>query len=260
MVRSQLRKSMAIAWVTLLESTRRKDPYVVLILAGAIVLGAGIMAQFGVEGLHKFVKDVGLTVTTIFSIVICVTAAARQLPAEFENRTLYPLLGKPLSRTAFFLGKYVGVAVLSSVVVLLFFIVLRLLLALLGIPVGAVFYQALYLRVLSMWFVAAGVMCLSLFVTHGANVTISLLVCLCMQMLAHSILYAQDSLTGISRHLVHTVYWVAPHLELFDLSKKVIHEWPAIPAWVLLAMTAYAVLYTGLFLAAGCSRIRRMAL
>ena len=257
---TQCKKAIAIARVTVLESARRKDPFVVLILAGAIVFGAGLMANFGVEGLHKFVKDVGLTVTTLFSIILCVTTAARQLPAEFENRTLYPLLGKPITRMAFFLGKYVGVGILSSVVVVLFFVLLRVLLALLGIPVGAVFYQALYLRLLSMWFIAAGVMCLSLFLTHGANVTISLLACLCMQLLAHSILYLHEGLTGLSLFLARAVYWLAPHLELFDLSKKVIHEWPAIPGWVLAAMTLYAVLYVGLFLAAGCVRLRRMAL
>lgn len=260
MLRSQCRKSMAIARITLLESSRRKDPYVVLILAGAIVIGAGLMANFGVDGLHKFVKDVGLTVATVFSILICVSAAARQLPAELENRTLYPLLGKPLSRTAFFLGKYVGVGTLSSVVAILFFLLLRVLLALLGIPVGVVFYQALYLRVLSMWLVAAGVMCLSLFLTHGANVTISLLACFCMQLLAHSILYLHESLSGAPLYLAQAVYWMAPHLELFDLSKKVIHEWPPVPGWVLGAMTVYAALYGSLFLAAGCARMHRRAL
>ncbi|MCC6697090.1 MAG: ABC transporter permease [Candidatus Hydrogenedentes bacterium] len=256
----QVSKSLAIAYVTGLESVRRKDPYVVLILAGVIVLGAGLMAQFGVEGLHKFVKDVGLTVTTLFSIVICVTTAARQLPTEIENRTLYPLLGKPLSRTAFYLGKYLGVGILSSMVVVLFFLVVRVLLAILGIPVGTVFYQALYLRVLSMWFIAAGVLCLSLYLTQGANVTISLLACLCMQLFAHSILYLHDTLTGIRLRLAETVYWLAPHLELFDLSKKVIHDWPPVPGWVIAVMTLYAILYTGLLLGIGCLRMRRMTL
>jgi ABC-type transport system involved in multi-copper enzyme maturation permease subunit len=259
-MRNQVLKGMAIAHVTVLESVRRKDPYVVLILASVIVLGAGLMAQFGVEGLHKFVKDVGLTVTTIFSIVICVTTAARQLPAEIENRTLYPLLGKPLSRTAFYLGKYAGVGILSSVVVVLFFLILRALLAVLGIPVGAVFYQAMYLRVLSMWFIAAGVLCLSLYMTHSANVTISLLVCLAMQLFAHSILYLHDGLTGVSLRLAEALYWLAPHLELFDLSKKVIHEWPPVPGWVLALMTIYGVAYAGLLLAAGCRRMQRMTI
>jgi len=255
-----IRKATTIARVTILESTRRKDPYVVLILGAAMVLGAGLFSRFGVEGLEKFVKDVGLTVTTMFSIVICVVAAARQLPAEIQNRTLYPSLGKPISRASFYFGKYTGVSLMSSAVVVAFFILLRVLLLIFRIPVGGVFYQALYLRVLSMWFVAAGVLCLSLFLTHAANVTISLLACLSMQIFSHSILYIHDELTGVSLKLAEALYWVAPHLELFDLSKKVIHGWPPIPLWVLAGMTLYGTVYAAVFFAVGCLRFRRMPL
>ena len=256
----EIGKTIAIARVAVLESVRRKDPYVVLILGVVMVLGAGLFSRFGVEGLEKFVKDVGFTVTTVFSIIICVVAAARQLPAEIQNRTLYPSLGKPVGRTGFYLGKYVGVGFMSSAVVIVFFILLRLLLLVFGIPVGGVFYQALYLRVLSMWFVTAGVLCLSLFFTHAANVTVSLLACMGMQAFAHSILYMHDELTGVSLRLAEALYWIAPHLELFDLSKKVIHGWPPVPAWVLAGMTLYGALYTAVFLAIGCIRFRRMPL
>jgi len=255
-----VKKTMSVAYVTVLESVRRKDPYVVLILGAAMVLGAGVFSRFGVEGLEKFVKDVGLTVTTVFSIVICVVAAARQLPTEIQNRTLYPALGKPISRTGFFLGKYIGVGIMSSAVVVAFYVLLGIILLVFRIPVGGVFYQALYLRVLSMWFIAAGVLCLSLFLTHGANVTVSLLACLCMQIFAHSILYMHDELTGISLRLAEGLYLVAPHLELFDLSKKVIHGWPAIPLWVVGGMTLYGLVYTGILLTIGCARFRRMPL
>jgi len=255
-----MKKVGAVAYVTILESVRRKDPYVVLILGFAMVLGAGIFSRFGVSGVEKFVKDVGLTITTVFSVVICVTAAARQMPTEIQNRTLHPLLGKPIGRTGFYLGKFIGVGIMSSAVVLVFFVLVQLILLLFKIPAGGVFYQALYLRIVSMWFIGAGVLCLSLFTTHGATVTVSLLTCLCMQMFAHAVLYAHDELAGLSLRFVETIYWLAPHLELFDLSKKVIHGWPAVPAWVLLGITLYGLIYTGIFLAAGCLRLRRMPL
>ena len=72
-----MEKVFGIAYVTILESFRRKDPYVVLILGLAIVLGAAMFNQFGIEGLEKFVKDVALTVTNVLCVVICVVAAAR---------------------------------------------------------------------------------------------------------------------------------------------------------------------------------------
>jgi len=255
-----MEKILGISQVTMLESFRRKDPYVVLILGFAIVLGAALFNQFGIEGLEKFVKDVALTITNVLCTVICVVAAARQFPSELANRTLYPLAAKPVSRIAIFLGKYIGVGVMSSAVVLLFWIELLVLFKVFDITAGAIFFQALYLRLLSMWLIASLVLAMSLFVTHGANVTVSLLLCLAMSTFANTILTVHSELDGASKKISEVLYWIVPHLELFDLSKKVIHEWPAIPAVVLAALTAYAVLYAGLFVGLGCWRFRRIPL
>lgn len=255
-----MERLLGIAYVTILESFRRKDPYVVLILGFALVLGAALFNQFGIDGLEKFVKDVALTVTNMLCIVICVVAAARQLPTEIANRTLYPLLAKPVSRTTVFLGKYLGVGAMSSAVVLLFWAELQVLFLVFGISSGVIFYQALYLRILSMWLIAAVVVALSLSLTHGANVTVSLLLCLAMSTFANTILAVHSELQGAARWIAEAVYWVVPHLELFDLSKKIIHDWPSIPIVALAALTTYAVVYAALFIGLGCWRFRRIAL
>jgi len=255
-----MEKLFGIAYVAILESFRRKDPYVVLILGFALVLGAALFNQFGIEGLEKFVKDVALTVTNVLCVVICVVAAARQLPSEIANRTLYPLLAKPVSRTTVLLGKYLGVGLMSSAVVVMFWVELQILFLVFGISSGVIFFQALYLRILSMWLIAAVVVALSLFLTHGANVTVSLLLTLAMSTFANTVLAVHSELHGAAQRLAEVLYWVAPHLELFDLSKKVIHEWPAIPVAALAVLTAYAVVYAAMFLALGCWRFRRIAL
>ena len=255
-----MEKLLGIAYVTILESFRRKDPYVVLILGFALVLGAGLFNQFGIEGLEKFVKDVALTVTNVLCVIICVVAAARQLPSEIANRTLHPLLAKPVGRTTVFLGKYLGIGAMSSAVVLLFWVELQALFLVFGISSGVIFVQALYLRILSMWLIAAIVVSLSLFLTHGANVTVCLLLCLAMSTFSNTLLAVHSELQGAARWFAEVLYWVVPHLELFDLSKKVIHDWPSIPGVALGALTAYAVVYAGLFIGLGCWRFRRIAL
>lgn len=255
-----MRKAFYLAYVTILESFRRKDPYVVLILGFLIVLGAGLFAHFGVQGLEKFVKDVAFTIINVFCTIICVVTAARQLPMEIQNRTLYPLVAKPVSRSIIFLGKYIGVAAMASGVVLVFSAELMVLFKILGIHITPVFFQALYLRVLSMWFIAALVLFFSLVMTHAANVTVSILVVMAMNTFANTLLTVHGELEGIPRKFAEIIYWIAPHLELFDLSKKVIHEWPPIPMWVLGVMTLYAILYSGIFLCMGCLRFRRISL
>jgi len=255
-----MEKIIAIAQVTIRESFRRKDPYVLLILTFLIVLGAGLFSQFGAEGLGKFVKDVGFSVTNALAVIICVITAARQLPAEIQNRTLYPLLAKPVSRTQVLIGKYVGVSVMATAVVILFAIELYVLFRYLRIPVSEVYFQAVYLRVVLMWVIAAFTIFLSLVMTHAANVTISLLLSVAMATFNNAILTVMTELEGITLQVFRGLYYILPHFELFDLAKKEVHGWPPVPAWVLIAMTAYAVLYSGIFLGLGVRRFSRLAL
>lgn len=249
-----------IAKVTLLESSRRKDFYVLAILAGILILGAALFSRFGTEGLGKFVKDVGFSTTNVLATVICVVSAARQFPVEINNRTLYPLLAKPISRGQLLLGKYLGVCLMASAVVLLFSAELYVLFRALGLPVSSTFFQAVYLRVLSMWFITAFVLFFSLVATHAANVTVCLLLTIAMATFSNAILTVISDLEGLSLRLFQALYWLLPHLELFDLSKKEIHGWDPIPAWAIAAITAYAALYSGIFLGFGVLRLRRMAL
>jgi ABC-type transport system involved in multi-copper enzyme maturation permease subunit len=253
-------KILGIAQVTIIDSFRRKDPYVVLILAALIVFGAGLFSRFGTDGLGKFVKDVGFTTTGLLSVLICVVTAARQLPNEIQNRTLYPLLAKPVSRLQVFLGKYLGVCAMASAVVVLFSAELFLLFKILGIPVSAVFFQAVYLRILAMWIIAGLTLCLSVFLTHSGNVTVSMLLALAMQTFANTLTMVRTDLEGWGRTLMEVLYWVLPHLELFDLTKREVHGYLPTPLWVLAALTLYALIYASVFIAVGVRRFNRVDL
>ena len=255
-----MEKILSIASVTIRESFRRKDPYVVIILAGLIVFGAGLFSRFGVEGLGKFVKDVGFSITNFMAILICVVTAARQLPTEIQNRTLYPLLAKPVSRLQVFLGKYVGVGVMASAVVLLFSIELYVLFKILGIPVTPVYLQAVYLRIVSMWIIAGLTLSLSVFLNHGANVTISMLLALAMQTFANTIITVRTELDGLALRFFDALYWVLPHLELFDMTKREVHNWAPAPLWVLAVLTLYGAVYSMIFMSIGLRRFYKMNL
>lgn len=255
-----MEKILGIAQVTIRESFRRKDPYVLLILTFLIVLGAGLFSRFGTEGLGKFVKDVGFSVTNALALILCVVAAARQFPGEIQNRTLYPLMAKPVSRAQVLLGKYLGVGLMSTAVVLLFSIELFVLFKYLNIPVGGTFLQAVYLRVLSMWVIAAFTLFLSLVLTHAANVTISILLTIAMSTFNNALLTVMTELEGGVLTAFKALYWALPHMELFDLSKKEVHGWEPVPMWVLGALSVYAVVYASIFLALGVRRFSRLAL
>ena len=132
--RFSLGRISAIATNTLVELTRQKVFYTLLLFALVIIASASFFSQFSFEqenaaaGQIKFVKDFGLGAIAIFGSLLAIVGTAQLLPAEIENRTLYTILAKPVRRLEFLLGKYLGVLLLLvisvSLMALLYFVVL----------------------------------------------------------------------------------------------------------------------------------------
>jgi ABC-type transport system involved in multi-copper enzyme maturation permease subunit len=98
----------AIAGVVVKEMYRRKDFYVLLVLIVLITLMLGSVSFFDDDRIVRYLKDACLLLIWLSSLVIAITTAARQIPAERESRTIYPLLAKPVGRGEFVAGKFLG--------------------------------------------------------------------------------------------------------------------------------------------------------
>ena len=216
-------KELTIGWASVLEAIRRKDIYVMLILSGIIIVVTGIFNAFDVPELRKFMMDVSLSIVNIFTIIVAVLVSARQLPYELEHRTLYPMLAKPVGRFQFLMGKFVGTMELSSAALFTFLAVAGFVFIVFGIPLGGMFFQYIYLRWISLFLICSMTLCLSLVLTHAANVTISLLLCIGASLFTRTVIIVHDSLSPWQQKLITAAYWVFPHLDLFDASKRVIH-------------------------------------
>jgi Cu-processing system permease protein len=250
----------AIAWSAVIETVRRKDIYVLVILTGMLVGGAGLMSFFGVRGLETFLKDMALTVINAFAIILTVLLAARQFPDEKKQRTLYPLLARPITRGDFVVGKFLGVWIMAMLALLLFTSTAMILLMIFHIPVGGIFFQYIILRAVSLGVIAAMTICLSFLLTPSANVTIALLITIGASTFSRTAYLVHDSLSGVSQRIVEIAYWVIPHFDLFDLSRKVAYGWEPISWAVVAAICAYGAIYAAIFLAGGAMKFAKQPL
>ena len=118
MIRRQL---AALARLSLLDLYRRKDLAVLLILAGAILVPLAFAKPFGVEGASRYLAEVAMAMIWLFSLIVALGVSARLFPPEFETRTIYPLLAKPVGRGVLLLGKYLGALAASLSALTLFY-------------------------------------------------------------------------------------------------------------------------------------------
>jgi ABC-type transport system involved in cytochrome c biogenesis permease component len=102
----------ALARATLLEAARRGDGWVgAIFLAGLAALMAGGRAAAGGDPASEaLLLNLGLTLAAVLAQVATVLVASRQFPDELENRTLVPLLARPVDRGDVVLGKWAASA------------------------------------------------------------------------------------------------------------------------------------------------------
>jgi ABC-2 type transport system permease protein len=105
----------AIASNTLLELVRQKVFYFMLLFAGLAIGAAFLVSVIPFTDVFQLLKDASLGGMTIFSWLLATLATAMIIPKDLEDRTLYTILAKPVSRLEYLLGKLLGVLLLLAV-------------------------------------------------------------------------------------------------------------------------------------------------
>jgi ABC-type transport system involved in multi-copper enzyme maturation permease subunit len=252
----------AVAGVVIKELYRRKDFYVLFILTIVICVIMASVNIFNDNQIIRYLKELCLLLIWISSLVIAITTTARQIPAEREQRTLLPLLAKPLSRAQLIFGKFLGCWLACGLVLVCFYAFFGALAAsrehtwpLLN------YFQAAFLH----WIMLGAVIALTLlgslvFAAPSSNSTICFVIVTSIMCIGRYLDAVALSLPEPRRSIVYSLYYAIPHLEIpFEMRNLIVHDWPLI-GWNFVALDAlYLLAYTAVFLVAACLVFRRKA-
>ncbi len=230
-----------------LEAIRRKEIYVMVLISCGLIAALAQVRFFGLESLSKFYRETTLHLMSLATTFTVIVLASRQLPREFETRSIYPLLARPLHRGTFIVGKLLGVWGAG-----IFCFGLFLMIYIFGsLSMGAPIYPMLLLQhsllqvemllvIVSMCFL------LSILVNLDAAITFGSLIYLLSSAWVTFSNQIYGSADGMLRFVIRMTSWVLPQFMLFDLSEKNVHGdvWGALPWWVLAQMTGYALLFS----------------
>jgi ABC-type transport system involved in multi-copper enzyme maturation permease subunit len=257
-----MNKIFAVSGVVIKELYRRKDFYVLFILTIIICLIMGSINIFNDNQIIRYLKELCLLLIWVSSLIIAITTTARQIPAEREQRTLLPLLAKPLSRTELIIGKFLGCWIVCGLALLCFY-------AFFGALAASREHQwplLNYLQAASLHWMALGVViALSLlgslvFAAPSSNSTICFALVVSIMCLGRYLNQFALSLHEPGRSIVYAIYFAVPHLEIpFEMRNLIIHDWPLI-GWNFVGLDAlYLLGYMGVFLVAACLIFHRKA-
>jgi Cu-processing system permease protein len=253
----------AIALVVIVEMIRRKDFYVLFVLTALLTLVMASVNIFDDREIVRYLKEICLLLIWISSLVIAIATAARQIPAEKESRTVFPLLAKPVTRAQLLLGKFLGCWLACGLALVVFYLFFGAVAASRehAWPLAS-YGQALVLH----WAALAIVIALTLagsivLAAPSSTVTIVFVLVAGILLLGGHLDKVALRTEGWSGLLLYGVYFVIPHLELFaNVRDLIIHDWPLVPWLVWLGALVYAAVYSSAFLLGAWLLFRRRAL
>jgi ABC-type transport system involved in multi-copper enzyme maturation permease subunit len=103
-----MKKVWIIATNTFRENIRDRILYNLLVFALIMILMSIALVQLSTGEWQRITVDVGLSGISVFGSLMAIFLGISLVSKEIERRTIYTLLSKPVSRTRFMLGKYLG--------------------------------------------------------------------------------------------------------------------------------------------------------
>jgi Cu-processing system permease protein len=255
-----MRTIFALAGVVIKELYRRKDFYVLFILTIVICVIMASVNIFNDSQIVRYLKELCLLLIWVSSLVIAITTTARQIPAEREQRTLLPLLAKPLTRTQLIVGKFLGCWLACGLVLICFYVFFGALAAsrehtwpLLS------YFQAAFLH----WFALGVVIAMTLlgslvFAAPSSNSTICFVVFATILCVGRYLDAVALTLPEPLRFVINVIYFTVPHLEWdFGMRNLIVHDWPLVE-WKFIGLNIlYSLAYAAIFLIGACLVFRR---
>ena len=246
-----MKRIYLVAWSVFIEFLRRRDFYIMLILLALYLMGVVVMRIIGVEDAYtaRFLMGLGLSLSASLAAILTAVFMARELPDEFENRTIYPMLAKPISRLAVLQGKRLGVLALGIATLWGFSF-----LAWLPVPgaPGQEFSQLLLtlaVRSLGLWLLADFVLLLSVYFSAVVSAGLGLAMWFAGGSAINLALRVGERLGSLQTAIRHALA-VLPDFSIFDFTQNYVQGLaPAIfgptLGGVLLYFAALAILYNG---------------
>ncbi|MDO8681878.1 MAG: ABC transporter permease subunit [Armatimonadota bacterium] len=255
-----LRRTLILARLNLLENAR-KQVFHVLVLGTVVVIFSSTLLSFFTLGVQvKVLKDLCLASIMLSAGMIAIALGCGSIPTDVENKTIYPILARPLRRWEYVMGKYLGTLITTIASVAVMTLAFSALLFRYQHHVDTFMFTAIGFVLLESAVLAGITVLLSTFATPVAAAVVSFLVFVLgtvkIGYLA-TLLNANDN--GTVKVIGKFLYHLIPNLECFNFKDALVHGVQT-PTSYLLLVAAYGVLYAAFTVGLACAIFARREL
>lgn len=241
-MKRRLRQLLVFTTNTLLEAFRNNTLYAVLVAAGLAIGAAVVLGPLSLGQDERIFTNLVFFVGMMFLVALSIYQGVTTLHREIDDKTIFTVLSKPVTREAFLVGKYTASVVVVTVCAMLMFGLKSIFAVLLGYELTTIHLGVYFAGVLQLIIVVAVGFFFSTFSASGpflsALFTFSIFVIgsLTPQIENASSEFAAD---GNPVHfLLDATLWVVPDFEKLNLSYELTYQME-IPGSYFLHATGY---------------------
>jgi ABC-type transport system involved in multi-copper enzyme maturation permease subunit len=238
-----------------------------LLLLGGNFLVSGMMMQ----NVGKVAVDMALSTISFAGLLLVFFVGINLLAKDFDRKTVYMVLSRPVSRSQYIFGKFLGLFLLVTVAVVFLSVCGTLSIFLVKITFPTFFerfsWPLLFLAFVYIEMMLVLLVALSfLFASFASTSFITLILTIVAYLIGHVIsdvkeLVASPQVAGIevsslTKTTVDVAYYLFPNLSFFDLKLQAAHG-IAVSGSYILWTSAYFVLYVSICLVLAAAIFQR---
>ena len=230
--------------------------YVVLLVATMMLGFAYLLGTLTMVESRKILLDFGFSAVSLASGATAIYIGIASVAREIEQRTIYTVVSKHISRSMFVAGKFLGSVAVLAVAHVLRALNLTLVLYLMGEAVPSGFVACIFLMFLESLILFTFALFCSTFTSSMLATGFTVAFFLIGRSSLSFKTMAEKGITGGARSVASFLYLVAPNLERFNIRDVVAYGRPY-PDGMLGVGSAYAAAYILFCLSASCLLLER---
>jgi Cu-processing system permease protein len=212
-----MKKVWTIAVNSFRENIRDRILYNLLVFALIMIVLTIALVQLSTGEWERITIDVGLSSISIFGSLMAIFLGISLVSKEIERRTIYTLLSKPITRSSFLLGKYLGLVLTILVNISIMALVYVAILYYLAGHFSYAQAQAIVLIFLSLMIVVA----IALFFSTFTTPTLSAIFTLSLFVIGHLTSDVKNFSARSGKPVVEffgkAVYYLLPNLSNYNI-------------------------------------------
>jgi len=215
-------KIKAIALNTFKEAVRNKIYYLLVFFGIVFILLSRLVSILIIGDTAKVIKDVGLAAIHFFTVMVAIFTGINLVYKEIEKKTIYNIISKPISRSSFILGKFLGLALTLLVALMAMGLIFTLyILIFIGTldPLILIYFLYLYMELLI-------VTALSILFSSFSTPILSSIFTLCLYIIGQIVwtynLFKTRIPSALAKFLASLMYHILPNFHKFNIKNELV--------------------------------------